>query len=169
MAWFCAKTVGRETRAQFYIERAGIDAFRPEIHRYFIDRRTQQERHRILSLFPGYVFIRIETDDERDLATSAIGVAYLLGNWTGDHFQPRQMPSQWIAHLIEAGPIIQGKKCDLKKGDRVKRAIGAASGLADIIGEVERVDKSRFAVVKTIMFGAERRVKIAVDHLEPAE
>jgi transcription antitermination factor NusG len=169
MAWFCAKTIGRETRAELYLERAGIDAFRPVIHRYFVDRRTQQERHRVLSLFPGYIFARIETDDERDLATSAIGVSYLLGNWTGDRFLPRQMPSQWIAHLIEAGPIIQGKKSTVKKGDRVKRVFGAISGLADIIGEVEKVDKSRFAVVKTTLFGAERRIKIAVDHLEAAE
>ncbi len=162
--WFCAKTIGRETRARFYLERAGIEAFRPEIHRYFVDRRTKQEKHRILGLFPGYVFVCIDSDAERDRATNAIGVAYLLGNWTGDQFAPRQMPSEWIAPLIEAGPIIQGKKVAFKKGQLVKAAVGA---LADLIGEVEAIDKSRTAIVRMEMFGTVRQVRVALEHLEP--
>jgi transcription antitermination factor NusG len=162
--WYCAKTIGRETRARFYLERAGLSAFRPEIHRYFKDRRTQQEKFRILGLFPGYVFVRIETDAERDRATSAIGVGYLLGNWTGDRFLPRQMPLQWIESLIEAGPIIQGKRIAYQKGQKVKAAVGA---LADLIGEIDSIDKERSAVVKMEMFGTVRQVRVALEHLEP--
>jgi transcription antitermination factor NusG len=162
--WYCAKTIGRETRAKLYLERAGLSAFRPEIHRYFTDRHTQQERRRVLSLFPGYVFVRIETDAERDRAVSAIGVAYLLGNWTGDRFLPRQMPSLWLAALMSAGPIIQGRRVAFKPGDLVRRAVGQ---LAELIGEVEAVDKEQVADVKVTMLGKAHRLRIPSHELEP--
>lgn len=164
MPYYCAKTIGRETRAKLYLERAGLEAFRPEVHRFFVDRRTQQERHRILSLFPGYVFIRMETDAERDRAVSAIGVAYLLGEWDRTLFKPKPMPSEWMASLIEAGPIIQGRKVAFQKGQRVKAAVGA---LAEFIGKIEALDNSRAAVVSMEMFGTVRQVRVALEHLEP--
>lgn len=164
--WYCAKTVGRETRAKLYLERAGLEAFRPEVHHYFTDRRTKLEcvKPRILSLFPGYIFVRILTDTERDRAISAIGVAYLLGNWTEDRFLPRQMPSLWIGALIKAGPIIQGKRVAFKPGDLVSRAVGH---LAELIGEVEGVDKNQIVDVKVTMLGKTHRLRIPSHELEP--
>lgn len=162
--WYCAKTSGRETQAEFYLRRAGLEAFRPVIHRYFKDRRTLQQRFRVLSLFPGYVFVRIETDAERDRASRAIGVAYILGEWHGTLFKPRQMPACWIGELIWAGPIIEGKSIAFKPGDMVLRAVGA---LADLIGEIQAIDKSRIAKVKVAMFGKEHVVRVPVSELEP--
>ena len=165
MDWYCAKINGSQKLAAFYLERAGLKPFYPTIYRYFTDRRTGEERYRVVSLFPGYIFIPLADAAERDRATRAIGVAYLLGNWTGDRFAPRQMPSEWIASLIEAGPIIEGKRVAFRRGDTVRVAV---AGIGKAICQIEAIDNSHSAIVSMAMFGAVRRVSVAMENLEPA-
>lgn len=163
MVWYAAKTVGRETRALFYLARRGVKAFRPEVHRYFVDRHTRQEKFRVTSLFPGYVFVDIHGAAERDRASRAIGVTGLLGMWTGDGFMPKEIPSQWIHDLMDAGPQITGKKIAFRKGERAKVAIGR---IGEIITEVEGVDKSGKVRLTIEMFGSCRKVLVSQDKLE---
>jgi transcription antitermination factor NusG len=166
LSWFVARTSSRDTIAAFYLERAGLTVFRPLVHRYFTDRRTQQERYRVLSLFPGYAFVALTDAAEREAAVSAVGVASLLGSWTGDRFAPKEIPSQWVAALVEAGPLVEGKRVAFRKGDAVKAAVG---GIAGLIGTIEAIDNSHTAVVSMAMLGAVRRVSVALEHLELAE
>ncbi len=164
--WYCAKTAGRDTVADFYLRRAGLDVFRPEIHRYFRD-RFQREKCRISGLIPGYVFVALGCDAEIGKAMNAIGVKYLLGSHERGQFVPKEMPRQWITDLIDAGPTIVGKKAAFKKGAKVKRAIGK---LADVFGEVgEELDRSGRVKLYIEMFGSTREVAISSDHLELAD
>lgn len=165
-AWFAAKTCGRETKSIFYLERAGIRAFRPETHRYFIDNHTHAERFRVIAIFPGYVFFEAAGQNEYNLAASATGVAYVLGNWIGERFAPKEMPKQWITDLIDAGPIIEGKKVAYKKGNKVKIAVGH---LEKLIAEIDGVDTSGKLMVKVELFGRTNLVRIAPGSVELAD
>lgn len=163
--WYCAKTKGRETVATFYLGRAGLEAFRPVIHKYYSD-RYQREKMRIMSLIPGYVFVRLPGLADQGAAMNALGVAYLLGSRDGGLFRPKEMPSQWVAELIDAGPLVQGKKMAFKKGNKVKRAVGR---LAEIIGEVEGVDERGLVRISYEMFGTKLESTARPEYLELAE
>ncbi len=161
-SWFCAKTIGRETIATFYLARAGLEVFRPVIHKYFMD-RNQREGMRVTSLIPGYVFVRLPKLSDQGAAMNASGVAYLLGSRDGGLFRPREMPSKWITDLINAGPVVQGKKMAFKKGDKVKRAIGH---LAEIIGEVDGVDINGLITINYELLGSTRQARVRPEDLE---
>jgi transcription antitermination factor NusG len=165
-AWYAAKTCGRETKCIFYLERGGIRAFRPEVHRYFIDKRTHSERFRVGAIFPGYVFFETASQNEYNFAASAIGVAYVLGNWSGERFAPKEMPKQWITDLMDAGPVIEGKKIAYKNGNKVKIAVGHWE---KIIAEIDAVDSHGKLMLKVELFGRTNLVRVAPSSVELAD
>jgi len=160
--WFCAKTLGNDKRATLYLGRAGIEVFRPVIHKYFTN-KYQREKMRVLSLIRGYVFVRIPGPAEQSIVMNAVGVAYLLGSRDSGLLRPREMPSQWVTELIDAGPVVQGKKMAFKKGHRVKRAIGR---IAEIIGEVEGVEACGKIRISIDFIGAKRSAIVSANELE---
>lgn len=160
--WFCCKTRGREKDAEFHIGRAGVECFRPTIHKYFIN-KYQREKMRIISLIPGYLFVRLVRVQDHGLVANAIGVAYLLGSRDGMVFMPREIPSKWVTELIDAGPVVQGKKMAFKKGNRVKRAVGH---IAEIIGEVEGVEACGKLRISIDFIGAKRSIIVNSNELE---
>lgn len=164
--WICAKTRGNEKRALLYLKKQGLEAFRPELHRYSIDPRTRIERKRELSLFPGYVFVRLARAADQSKAASAVGVAYLLGSWTGERFLPREMPIGWMTSLHSAGPVIEGKKVRFRKTDKVRLALNA---IADVVAEVEGLDDAGNVRLKFDLLGKRHTIQVAADRLERAD
>lgn len=166
MPWFVARTRGRESRACVDLERHGVRAFCPKLHRYSIDKRTKQEKFRPSALMPGYAFVRLETAQDRDKVGRCMFVASLLGCWTGERFTPREIPSSYVAELIDHGPFEIGKRhshSNLKRGQKVKLAL---NGIAEIIAEVEGIDQSGKVMVWAELFGGSRLVHVEHERLE---
>jgi transcription antitermination factor NusG len=166
MPWHVARCIGRETRAALYLSRAGIRAFRPVEHHYFIDRRTKVERYRERSRFGGYVFVELHDAAERDAACNAIGVAGLLGWWTDEGYRLATIPTHYVTDLMDAGPELFGKSRPFKKGEKVRIAFNAVS---EIIAEFEALDGSGKCVVTLEAFGGKRFVSVDIERLQAAE
>ena len=162
MSWYCAKLIGHENSAAAHLRRLGIKVFVPEAHRYYVDKRTKKERHRVAALFVGYGFIWLENDEQRARAVSARVVAYLLGSWMGERFMPREMPIDWVGKLMDAGPLIIGKRVDYKRGDRIKVIIGR---LAEQILELDGMKNGKL-IARMEMFGAVRRIQLDTSQVE---
>jgi len=164
--WVCVKTFGNEKRAAFHLEKQGLETFRPELHRFSVDPRTKLERKRELALFPGYVFVRLLKAADQSKASEARGVAYILGSWTGERFLPREMPIGWMTRLIDAGPMIEGKKVRFKKNDKVKLALNA---IADVVADVDGLDDAGQVRVKFRFLGKSHVTTVAAERLAPVE
>lgn len=149
--WLAAKTIGRASRACWYLDRAGVRSFHPVVHRYYLDRRTRQEKFRVAELFPGYLFIRPEGPLEYAKAKNAIGVAYILGGFSGERFVPREIPAEWVETLEKAGPVLVGKRRKFVKGQKIRVVI---SNIAEIVATVEAHNGHKVKF-RTDMFGAE--------------
>lgn len=130
--WHVARTIGRPSRAALYINRAGVRAFWPELHRYFID-RSKVERFRKLALYPGYVFFQPRGLSDYGRVLSAIGVRDILGYWQGSEHVPSVIPSEMMNVLIAHGPVVEGRRKKFNSGDKVAIAI---AGVNKIIGIV---------------------------------
>ena len=156
-AWYCAKSCGRDTRAQLYLDRRGLRTFRPERHRYSY--KTGREVMRKASLFPGYVFAWIESKDDLAGAVDAIGVAYVLGSRVegSPDRRPAPMPGEWIDALMEAGPLVEGRKATLKVGQSVRIAIGR---LNSVISRIDSIDNHGNVCVQMQMLGSVHQVKV---------
>lgn len=161
--WFCARTSGRETRATLYLTRAGFEPFRPVIHRYFWDKRRKAERFRELALFPGYVFFAARHRDHAAQARNVTGVSSILGEYLGDTFAPKAMPSHYIGELIDKCPIVEGKRRAYTPGERVRVAV---AGLTDLIATVE-AHNGRKVSFRMDMLGKEISVSVDEDKVEP--
>jgi hypothetical protein len=164
-AWLAAKISGHANRASFYLERAGVLSFRPIIHKYYKDKRTQQERFRVAELFQGYIFIRPESPLEYARAKDAIGVSYILGGYSGERFIPKEIPLEWIEELERSGPMIVGKRRKFERGQHVRAAVNAIS---EIIGTVE-AHNGRRVTIRAVMFGAEMKIDVDEDKIELRE
>ena len=160
--WYAAKTSGRETRATFYLDRAEVKCYRPEVHNYFIDKRTGAEKSRASSLFPGYIFFSPESPDQFSAAKNAIGIGYILGGWHGNEFIPRSMPAGWVDALIGVGPVVRGRKKRFCNGEKVRVII---SGLSEILATVESQTKGK-VTVKAVMFGSEMEFTVDESKVE---
>jgi hypothetical protein len=161
-AWLAAKIIGPPKRALLYLDRAGVRSFRPIVHKYYKDSRTQQERFRIADLFTGYIFIRPESPLEYALAKNAIGISYILGGYSGERFIPKEIPLEWVEELERSGPMIIGKRRKFQRGQKVRAAVNAIS---EIIGTVE-AHNGRKVTMRTIMFGAEMKIDVDEDKIE---
>ncbi|MFA4974572.1 MAG: transcription termination/antitermination NusG family protein [bacterium] len=164
-AWHVIKSSGRDTRADFYLRRAGLRTYRPLEHRYFIDRRTQAQKFREKSLMPGYIFVRLDNIADIARIRNAIGVSYILGNWEGERFVPAEIPGEWVENLEKAGPLIVGKKVAYRKGDKIRLIINKIS---DMILECEGVDGRGRVMVGVEMLGKRQIVRVDPERVELA-
>lgn len=163
-AWYVAKTSGRDTRALLYVRRNGVAAFWPERHSYFIDRRTKVEKFRVSGQFPGYLFFQLNHASDLSRVTSAIGVAYVLGEVLCGQFRPARMPAGMVERLIEAGPLIEGKRKKFCNGDSVRVIIDE---LTTVISRVERHRNGKVHL-QMEMLGAKRIVVVDEKRVEAA-
>lgn len=169
MPWHIARTIGRESRASLYLNRAGIRNFRPVEHFYFIDKRTKVERFRERPRFGGYVFVELHDAAEREAACRAIGVAGLLGHWTETGYRLAEVPRHYVTDLIDAGPVVLNKRNSrqpFKKGQKVKLALNA---VAEIIAEFAQLDGKGKAVVTVTTLGVACPVHVELERLQAAE
>lgn len=166
MTWFVARTKGRESRAAVDLQRHGVRAFWPRLHRYYVDKRTKEERFRLAALIPGYVFVELDTAKERDYVQSCYYLGGLLGEWTEAGFRPREIPTRYVVDLIEHGPLEVNKRhtrAPFKKGDRVKLSLSAVTS---IIADVNGIDIDGKVVIKAELLGGARFIHVEPERLE---
>ena len=80
-----------------------------------------------------------------------------------------EIPTRYVVDLIEHGPFEINKmhsKIPFKKGDRVKLSLNS---LAEIIADVEGIDKSGKVVVRAELLGGIRLVHVAHERLQATE
>jgi transcription antitermination factor NusG len=171
--WIAARVRGVGTRAEHRaatdLRRHGIEAFWPEQRRFFICRRSREEKYRSCSLIPGYLFCRLKRDVDREIIAASYFMSYLLGGWHEGQFHPREIPASYVSTLIEHGPFEVNRlksRAPFKRGQKVKLALGR---IADIIGEVEGVDVSGKIMINAELFGGVRKIPVDQDRLEAAE
>ena len=166
MPWFCARSKGRESRAAVDLQRHGVRAFWPKLYRYYVDKRTREEKFRVSALIPGYLFVELETVAERDRVQNCYYLSGLLGEWSEAGFRPREIPTRYVIDLIEHGPWEVNKRntrSPLNKGDRVKLSLGSIAG---IIAEVTGIDNAGKVVVMADLLGGSRLVHVEPERLE---
>ena len=96
----------------------------------------------------------------------AQGVAYLLGSWYEDaNFTPRQLPVGWIEKLLEAGPIVEGKRKKFCNGAAVSIIVG---GVTRILGTVVSHRRGKVRV-KASIFGGDMEFDAREDVVEAAQ
>jgi transcription antitermination factor NusG len=169
MPWHVCKVVGRESRACFYLSRAGVRSFHPVEHRYFLDKRTKQQKFRVASVFPGYVFVELHGHDDRDAACRAIGVTGLLGWWADSGYRLATIPTQYVTDLMDAKPreINKPHSRSFNKGQKVELALNALSKIVgEFKGELDGTDK---AVITVNTLGSSYDVTVKFDRLLAAE
>ena len=146
--WAVARTINREQKALFHLRRAHIRCYWPVLHEYFVDKRTHLEQFKVRpQLVSNYIFVELLSDDDRASALNAIGVASLLGSWTGDGYRLAKIPDAYVTDLMDAGPEIVNKrntKGRFKRGQKVKLAL---SGISEIIADFERLDSKGRSVI----------------------
>ena len=166
MPWFCARARGRESRAAVDLERHGVRAFLPRLHRFYVDKRSREEKFRVGALIPGYVFVELQTAKERDYVQSSYYLGGLLGEWSEAGFRPREIPTRYVVDLIEHGPWEVNKrysKAPFKKGDRVRLSLSAVTS---IIADVNGIDIQGKVVVKADLLGGIRLIHVEPERLE---
>jgi transcription antitermination factor NusG len=169
MPWHVARCIGRESRASLYLSRAGIRNFRPVENRWFKDKRTGQQKYRVASVFPGYVFVELHGHNDRDAACRAIGVAGLLGWWADSGYRLAEVPTHYVTDLMDAKPRDLNKphSRSFNKGQKVELALNA---LSKIVGEFKgELDGTGKAVITVQTLGSSYDVTVKLDRLLAAE
>jgi transcription antitermination factor NusG len=169
MPWHIARVFGHEHQAAFYLRRHGLRCFYPVEHHYYIDKRTRENRFRIVPRFKGYVFVELLSPVERARATQARHVAGFLGSWTGDGYRLATVADHYVTDLMDARPREYNKPgcAKFKPGQKVKLALNA---ITEIIGIYKgEVDTSGNCVISVNTLGKACDVPVKLERLEAAE
>ncbi len=169
MPWHIARVYGHEHQAEFYLRRHGVRCFYPVEHHYYTDKRTKEQRFRIVSKFKGYVFVELLSPSERDKATQARHIAGFLGSWTDDGYRLATVPDHYVTDLMDARPREYNKPgaAKFKPGQKVKLAL---SSLSEIIGSFKgEVDNKGRCVISVDTLGGSREIKVKLERLLAAE
>jgi transcription antitermination factor NusG len=154
--WFVIQTLARrESVASFQLEAQGFRIYSPRLRRTV--RHARKLRETIAPLFPGYIFVVLDT--KRDCWSSingTFGVARLLCAQRCPIPVPTGVVEMLIAKGDDAGLLL------VDAGLRPGQSVSIVNGpFAQSLGVLERLDgKGRVRVLLTIMGGP---VSVAMD------
>ncbi|MFB3922541.1 MAG: transcription termination/antitermination protein NusG [Terriglobia bacterium] len=129
--WYAVHTRSRhEKKVAVQLERKGVESYAPivsEIHRWSDRRQTVQ-----VPLFPGYVFVRIDSSGAARLAVlETLGVV----SFVGARGQGISIPDKQIADIravVQSGLTFAGCPC-LEVGQHVRIRGGCLDGVEGIL------------------------------------
>ena len=146
-SWYAVQTqAGKEQLAVSHLERQGFDTLFPQLWRSV--RRSRKSVNVLKPMFPGYVFVKVDTQRMRWRAIdSTVGVSKLVR--FGE--KPAALPENLIQNLTkcigEDGAIAFDH--DLREGDPIRVMSGAFS---DWLGRgIEMTDAGRVKVLFGMM------------------
>lgn len=160
--WYVAQLKSNGfTKAQENLRRQNFETFMPV--RELVVRHARQLRQVCRPVFPGYIFVRFDTDrsDWRKI-NSTFGVARLVAF---DTPTPSSVPDQLMAGLMarcDERAVLQPMD-DLELGERVKLVSGA---FAQFIGEVETLVSENCVRLLFDFMGQATRVDVSKTELE---
>jgi transcriptional antiterminator RfaH len=147
--WYVAQTLHhREKLAQLHLRAQGFKSFFPRFRKTV--RHARQLREVAAPLFPGYVFVILDTERDRWRSINGtFGVARLLTALKQPVPAPHGTVEALISALDDAGLVLLGGR--LEPGQNVKVVAGPFAGG---LGVLERLDaKGRVRVLLNIMGG----------------
>ena len=154
--WFVVQTLARrENLASFQLEAQGFRIYSPSFRKTV--RHARKLRETIAPLFPGYIFVVLDTQRDRwGSINGTFGVARLLSAQR----RPIPVPTGIVELLLAKGDDAGLVRFDagLKPGQSVSILTGP---FAESLGVLERLDgKGRVRVLLTILGGS---VSVAMD------
>ena len=161
--WFVAQIYpGKERLAQFHLQNQAFKSFCPRFRK--TRRHARKAETVLLPLFPGYLFVEIDSDARWQPINHTIGVKRLLGNSAG---QPQAMPLPVMEALFArcADEAVTQILEEIRPGDRVRLATGP---FADQIAMVESLDDSGRVRVLLQILGSPHPVAVGRSQLDAA-
>lgn len=156
--WYIASTKPRqEEKAAHHLRNQGFETYLP---RYYKTRRHARRVEKVLRpLFPGYVFIRLDTSMDRwRPVNGTLGVNHILTN--GD--KPADVPVGVVEEIQaseDRGGVVTLQRPALKKGDKLRLLQGA---FVDCVGILEEMPDDKRVVLLLELLGRQVRVKAPV-------
>lgn len=162
--WFVVRTkTGVEDRAAWHLENQGFEAYLPRYRKQI--RHARKTQIVLRPVFPGYLFVRIDMEQQRWRAINGtVGVISLVG------FGGSPSPlSDAIIDAIRAsedriGAVTLAPQ-GLQKGDRVRVREGA---FADHMALLEEVCDAKRVILLLDLMGREVRVTAPMENLAKA-
>ena len=161
--WYLAQLKPNAGRiAQTHLARQGFETFLP------LEEHTRRQRHRFVTatrpLFPGYIFVQLDTAvGGWQAVSSTTGIVRLVRFGT----EPAPVPDGLVAALRarcdQAGRILPADMIDV--GDRVRLASGP---LTEFVATVERVAPDRRVWLLMDLMGSQTRVQSTLEQLKRA-
>ena len=161
--WYLAQLKPNSARiAEENLGRQGFETFLP------LEEHTRRERQRFVTatrpLFPGYIFVRLDTVTGGWQAVSSTrGITRLVRFGAAPAPVPDGMVAALKARCDAAGKLLPA--AEIAAGDRVRLAAGP---LAEFVATVERVAPDRRVWILMEIMGGETRVEARLDQLCPA-
>lgn len=163
-SWFVVRTkTGVEDRAAWHIGNQGFEVYLPRYRKQI--RHARKTQTVLRPVFPGYLFVRIDMEQQRWRAINGtVGVISLVG------FGGSPSPlSDAIIGAIRAsedktGAITMAQQ-GLQKGDRVRVREGA---FADHMALLEEVCDAKRVILLLDLMGREVRVTAPMENLAKA-
>lgn len=141
--------VGAEAAAQSHLERSGFSVLRPLV----------SVRHRVFSMFPGYLFVADGGLLDIAVVRRSWGVVALLGGARPRSVRP-EVIAAIVARLDENGVMplncVGGLLADVLPGDPVRVVYGVMEGL---VGVASYVGPESVVILLNGMLGASIRVR----------
>lgn len=159
--WFIVRTQSRaEERAAWHLNNQGFNAYLPRYSKQI--RHARKSKTVLRPLFPSYVFVYIDTENQRWRAINGtVGVIELVQFGDG--------PKPIRAEIVEAirarensDGVVSLAPPSLKKGDSVRVREGA---FADCVALLEEVSDQKRVFLLLDLMGREVRVSMPTENL----
>lgn len=162
--WFVVRTQPRaEERASWHLNNQGYEVYLPRYRKQV--RHARKTETVLRPLFPGYVFVRIDTLRQRWRSINGtVGVISLVqfGN------EPVSVPAAVVDAIRtreDVGGVVSLAPEGLKKGDVVRVRDGA---FADYTALLEEVSDEKRVILLLDLMGREVRVSVPMENLAKA-
>lgn len=133
LAWYLVHTKpARETTAAEHLERQGFQTFLPRTRRQV--RHAGRWRERIEAMFPRYLFVRLDTDEDSWAPIhSTIGVSRLVRFGNRPAVAPANLVEDLRQHADADSIVSIENAADFEPGQRVRVVDGPLAGIEGII------------------------------------
>jgi transcriptional antiterminator RfaH len=163
--WYVARTqIRAEEKAYFNLKRQGFTVFLPK---YMKTRRHARKVDQVIyPLFPGYLFVEVDTDLQQwRMIRSTIGVSQLIS--FGD--MPSPMPHGVVEEILEReddrGVVALSAESVLRKGQKIEIVDGP---LSEQLGLFVCIDGNERVTILLNLLGREVRVGVSCMQIKPA-
>lgn len=162
--WYVVHTHSRaEQTAERHLRRQGFTPFLPQ----YLKRRRHARRTDWIKapLFPGYMFVALDTGAERWRAiSSTVGVNRLICRGDEPAPVPRGVVEEILGRMDTEGLIAMAPEVPFCKGDVVRVSAGA---MTDQVGVFECVTDEERVLLLLDLLGRQVRVKLPLEAVTP--